>query len=409
MRIDDLVEVDDDETLHELIQINKRLGIRLCLKAVESKHSPKLVNRPARSAFQAANILEEAEDDDDDLESNKNQLLCEIKRQRKQIKGLKENLNQIEEATTEADHENRDKLNQLENEYQALLFQTVQTKHVDRKAIQKLEHKLVRIKNKQIYLGHIFDEIIKAEQVDFCFLVDCTSSMSTYIDEVSATINHIVNKLSKQFRNFKIRCALVGYRDHSESAEERIINTTFVDDVETFKMIASEIVCFGGGDECEFVHGGLNECVNNLDWMNPSRILFHICDSPCHGIEFHDEWCQDFYPGGDPSGLSVKEMLKKVNDLELNYFFVEINFSTKKMIEQFNKELNGNQIRCVQLNQIEELGDAVSKSIATTIAQTTKSIKSKHLLKNRKVSNASPDWSVALSTFKKYKADYFSK
>lgn len=151
--------------------------------------------------------------------------------------------------------------------------------------------------------------------------------------------------------------------------------------------------------------------VNKLDWSNMSRILFHIADAPCHGSRFHSD-CGDDYPSGDPRGLDITDLIKQIISKNVCYYFAEINKSTLKMIEEFDKELlalNGNKINVVSLSSVDGLTEMVTKSVIKTISESkSMSMHSSHgkSIKNIKVEPGSLSWS--LSSMKKHKADYYT-
>jgi hypothetical protein len=96
----------------------------------------------------------------------------------------------------------------------------------------------------------LFAEIIKAEKVDVCFLVDCTGSMQPYIDMVKSTLNNIVDKLKMKFKSFEMRVSFVGYRDHADK-DYRITCLPFTENIEIFKSFVSNLKAGGGADQCE--------------------------------------------------------------------------------------------------------------------------------------------------------------
>ena len=119
--------------------------------------------------------------------------------------------------------------------------------------------------------------------------------------------------------------------------------------------------------------------VGELSWRNKSRVLFHICDAPCHGLRFHNN-LNDDHPKGDPEGLQIQDLLKTIVDKNIDYYFAEINSYTEKMIQEFNKELeneNGREITLFKLNSAEDLFDKFTTSVTMTI-ENTKTITMSH-------------------------------
>ena len=82
--------------------------------------------------------------------------------------------------------------------------------------------------------------------------------------------------------------------------------------------------------------GGL-KIVSELDWQSTTRILFHIGDAPCHGRKYHDTRTPDEFPDGDPNGIIIEEMLDKLYQSQVEYYFGRLKSHTDKMIEVFNE------------------------------------------------------------------------
>lgn len=85
-----------------------------------------------------------------------------------------------------------------------------------------------------------------------------------------------------------------------------------------------------------FLLAGL-EAVNKLSWINPNRLLIHICDAPCHGRDYHEleDADDDNYPKGDPNERELSKLLLDIKRLCINYCSIQLNSSTKKMFEEF--------------------------------------------------------------------------
>lgn len=142
-----------------------------------------------------------------------------------------------------------------------------------------------------------------------------------------------------------------------------------------------------------------------------SRILFHVADAPCHGSRFHID-AYDSYPSGDPRGLNITSLLTKLVNLNTAFYFAEINECTRKMIEEFDKELvanQGNKINVVSLATADGLTALVTKSIVDTISKSKTA--SMNLTKGKTTKTVFLDTSPinwSLSLMKKYKAIYYT-
>ena len=299
---------------------------------------------------------------------------------------------------------------ELEAKLHALKFDTLVTKEKLAGDTSDLEATIARLELKQHRISKLFEDLRNSEKVDICFLVDSTGSMSRVINETKTVIHRIVDRLGKRFKDLALRCAFVGYRDIDEGSD-RVCVFQFSKNAEAFKDFVGSVKAFGGADECEDVFGGLEQ-VNQLEWANMSRVLFHVADAPCHGRRFH---CtpSDSFPDGDPRGLSIKKLLGDLTARNVEYYFAEVNKSTSKMIDEFNKELqllNGTQIKQLALASADDLLASVSVSITATIMN-SKSLSMHTMERGKEAKKLTVDRSTLLdwstSRFEKHTANLF--
>ncbi len=264
-------------------------------------------------------------------------------------------------------------------------------------------------------ISNLIKELKDAESVDICFLVDCTSSMDPYIDQVKTIINSALIKLKSVYKNIKLRFSFIGYRDYDKKGNDlpnRILTSSFTSDIAQFEKFVTDIKPTGGGDGCEDVFGGLEQ-VPKLEWKNKSRVLLHICDAPCHGSKFHDLNISDDHPKGDPKGLKISDLLKTITNLNIQYYFTEINSFTPKMIEQFNLELDlipeSSQITVFKLKNATDLLDTLTTSVTLTISYSqtmTMTIREPRPLKDKIVDKSKLNFET--SDLKEHDAEFFT-
>ena len=204
--------------------------------------------------------------------------------------------------------------------------------------------------------------------VDVAFLVDCTGSMDTYIQETKIDIQGIMTNIMDRFEN-RIRVAFVGYRDHGDGPL-RIECLGFTENVEKFKRFVSNVPATGGNDAPEDVFGGLEAAIN-LTWSSRNKVIFHIADAPQHGFRFHNySDSEDDYYGIEPRGLQVEDLLKSIKQMNIKYYFGKINDSTDKMINEFQRVGGAKVVEIIDMKNPDLLGMVVVESIATTIDYT---------------------------------------
>jgi hypothetical protein len=107
--------------------------------------------------------------------------------------------------------------------------------------------------------------------IDICFLVDCTGSMSPWIEEAKKQMRSIVknikDKIHKEYPsiNLVFKIGVLAFRDFSEGSKQFEEMTVikqgsnkierFTDDVQQFEFFLNGLVTFGGDDIAEDVLG----------------------------------------------------------------------------------------------------------------------------------------------------------
>ncbi len=243
------------------------------------------------------------------------------------------------------------------------------TTSATREALENLEqeNRKLQIKKKQKDIKILLKHKEQSQRVDLCFLVDCTGSMDICIAEVKNNVYNIVMKVWKVFPDLKVRLSFVGYRDVNDG-ELRFSVLDFVDSVSTFESFVDDVLATGGDDQCEDVFGGIEKCLE-LDWRFPTRALIHFADAPCHGAEYHNN-CLDYYPDGDPHGLDIRDLLEEFREKSIQYSFIHLNESTRKMIKVFREQT---KLDIAELDMFSGF-DCMEKSISMLICDSISSV-----------------------------------
>jgi len=242
--------------------------------------------------------------------------------------------------------------------------------------------------------------IRQSQEIDLCFLVDCTGSMCSHMEATSKAIINIVDAIHKKNKILKLFVAFVGYRDHCDGPK-RIATLDFTSDVRVFTNFVKSQEATGGGDGPEDVFGGL-EAALKLSWRHGTKVLFHLGDYPQHGTKYTD--LPDDYPGGDPRGLTEEGLLGEIMQRNILYYFGRITDRTDKMIRAFEEGF-GHPILSFDLkgSDIKSLVDALTTSCVVAV---TESIKASTLVaegrmgsvhgtktKSFTIDKDQPDWS----------------
>ena len=169
--------------------------------------------------------------------------------------------------------------------------------------------------------------------VDLCIMLDCTGSMSSYIEMSKNKIQDIMANVKESYPKSTIRVAIVAYRDHCDSKKHEIRH--FTESSEVAKSFLKTLQADGGGDTPEDVNGAFQIALRKLHWQNPVRLLILIADAPCHGKEFHK--CDDNHPNGHKSDEKWETIFRELVDLRLDFLFLKITEITDLMFTKFRE------------------------------------------------------------------------
>jgi len=175
---------------------------------------------------------------------------------------------------------------------------------------------------------------------DLLFLMDATGSMGGHIRAAKDQVKHIIKDIRQNsfFNDADLRVAVVGYKDHGDGAS-RIAFLDFTSDDDRVFAFLSELRAFGGKDLPEDVLGGIQQAIN-ASWVNPTRCIIHIGDSPPHGRTLHDleRYQDDYYePGSEPHQLTYEPLIEQLITLRINYGFLRIRGYTDRMAFAFSR------------------------------------------------------------------------
>eukprot|EP00080_Pristionchus_pacificus_P016921 PDM76941.1 efk-1 [Pristionchus pacificus] len=270
----------------------------------------------------------------------------------------------------------------------------------------------VAIQQRKRRIEEVFEFIRRAQHVQLCFLVDATGSMQAHIDEVRKSIGHIVKIItddvpcdsSSTIVEQSMEVAFVAYRDHDHpsSGNKQFEVLPFTKNIERFTAFTKDLRGIWGRDHTEDVFGGLDTALN-LDWSNKfgTKVLFHICDYPCHGREFHSG-VGDNYPDGDPKGRTCEGLFSKLQEIGIQYFFGKIYSYTDIMIKKFSVA-NGEPILEFDVKDVVNIKDSVITAVRLSVSASVAASRAiggiTRAVRDFTLDTTEPDW-TSLPEFK---------
>ena len=174
--------------------------------------------------------------------------------------------------------------------------------------------------------------ILKDTSIDIMFIMDLTGSMQAFLSEAKHNIKKVTEEIIEIHPGAKIRLSFVGYRDFEKKGDKREYEIVdFTEDINKFISSIKILDCYGGGDQPEDIAGALNKALK-LDWKSNAKYVVLVCDAPCHGKKYHDIYIDDFGEG-DPDGLVIEDLMLKFKNMNITFYCIEINESTKKCLK----------------------------------------------------------------------------
>lgn len=173
-------------------------------------------------------------------------------------------------------------------------------------------------------------DVNEAPTLELSLLLDCTSSMSSWIDKVKNSLNKIIQKAIQECEdagNLSCRISFIGYRDFGHKMRFEVAG--FTDNVGNVMDMISRVKAYGNGDVPEDMQGGLKMCLHQ-DWTEEAvkRVIL-ITDAPPHGQEFHDT--RDDYPEGSPDGFKIEDLMKEFAKKDIDFQIIKLNQHVDKV------------------------------------------------------------------------------
>ena len=126
----------------------------------------------------------------------------------------------------------------------------------------------------------------KLKEFDIVFLIDATSSMSSYIEAAKSTAVDLSKSLRQKFPETNFQYGYIFYRDPIDSINDihEIINLT--DNVNSLPEKIGQIRACGGADIPEDWAGAYKKLNEEIEWRNGTKVIFHLADAGAHGKLF---------------------------------------------------------------------------------------------------------------------------
>lgn len=143
--------------------------------------------------------------------------------------------------------------------------------------------------------------------------------------------------------------------------------------------------------------------VKNLEWQSALRFVYHVGDSPCHGMAYHGpdknfgRYSGDSHPAGDPHGLIPEQIVSDLRNMQVQYFFGRLGSYTDMMIAKFNTFVGGMYIISENMDaksMMSTITSSIVTSVSTSVSSTSRTDDKKHEKKVVMIVEGEPTWST---------------
>jgi len=213
----------------------------------------------------------------------------------------------------------------------------------------------------------------QSKTIDLLFILECTISMSKWINFIKEKIKNISEYIIDGYPGVILRIGFIGYRGHNDGDKRlEILNFKESSEIDSVNNFIDSLKPYGGGDED--VAGALNSATK-LDWNARTRLLIHIADSPCNGIKYNNST--------DSNNCNECQLIDQYvqtlrAELNVDYYFGRINERTDKMTNIFNElySQNSGNFSILELgSDVSEFSQTVIDSVSVSIALSTSYIR----------------------------------
>ena len=179
--------------------------------------------------------------------------------------------------------------------------------------------------------------------IKICFVVETTFKMTSYLADVQASMDDIVDDLTFHNSDADVLVGAVYYRDHKDADD--VTSTPFMSVNDFFSLpvdLTDESrVWWKNENDAANVAVGLHT-VSRLDWSGADvKLIFHYGISPAHGSQFHGAEVSDLFPGGCPEGFDLLAIMHEFSLQSFDYTFYRITGAVDTMLEQFDQVYTG--------------------------------------------------------------------
>ena len=198
-----------------------------------------------------------------------------------------------------------------------------------------------------------------SNEYNICFIIDNTGSMGSWINIIKELCHNFFVEITEKFKEYKFYFACVLYADKPSVNSDQNFRINFTQDEKDFKSKLEEIILQSGGDEAEDWVSGFKMSLEELNWGNGTKLIFHIADAPAHGKLFKKKKKSDnfLFEENDTHGKDLLKLIKKCSERNIKITGINIdNVCSFKVFQKEYQKVDGPKYEIIELD-----GDELTK------------------------------------------------
>ena len=199
----------------------------------------------------------------------------------------------------------------------------------------------------------VVDRNIVSNDYNICFIIDNTSSMSSWINIVKEICVELFSEIVKKFNKYHFSFGCVLYADKASTSYDENFAIDFTEDEKKFKAELEKIKEQSGGDVAEDWVSGYRIALDDLSWGNGTKLIFHFADAPAHGKIFNtDKKSDDFIDDeNDIHGKNLIDLIKRCSDRNIKITGISINkVASFKVFQNEYMKVNGPKYEIIEVD-----------------------------------------------------------
>ena len=195
-----------------------------------------------------------------------------------------------------------------------------------------------------------------SNEYNICFIIDNTGSMGSWIDIIKDLCHKFFVEITEKFSEYNFYFACVLYADKPSIDSDKNFKIDFTKNEKEFKSNLEEISLQNGDDVAEDWVSGFKIALEELNWRNGTKLIFHIADAPQHGKLFNTDKKTDNFLNdeNDIHGKELLKLIKKCSERNIKITGISIDkVCSFKIFQEEYQKVKGPKYEIIELNETE--------------------------------------------------------